>query len=155
VVALAVLGLVGCGGASGVSAGATVTVYLSAPLQGPEGQRGRGECASAKSALARAGSRAGDVRVRAICLDASGPVGLWTLAAVGANARRAVEDSTTVAYLGEPDPRARRQSHPILEEAGIAEVSASSGSVAMERVLRAIEAASGNSLRESVFEALG
>jgi hypothetical protein len=65
------------------------------------------------------------VRVR--CLDAAGPGGAWTLARVGANARRASEDSAAVAYLAEPDPGARRQSRPIVEAAGIALVPTGAG----------------------------
>jgi branched-chain amino acid transport system substrate-binding protein len=149
-----VLALAGCATETGVSSGATVSVYLSAPLRGPEGGAGRALCASAKSTLTQAGGKAGNLNVRLRCLDAAGPAGPWTLARVGANARRAVEDSTTVAYVGEPDPRARRQSRPILEEADIAEVTAGSGSAAIRRILAAIEDADSSSLRESVSDSL-
>jgi branched-chain amino acid transport system substrate-binding protein len=144
----------GCGAETGVSSGATVSVYLSAPMRGPEASRGRTLCTEAKRALASAGGKAGDLQVRLSCLDASGPAGPWTLARVGANARRATQDSTTVAYISEPDPKARQQSRPILEEANIAEVHASSGTTAMRRILQAIEAADPDSLRESVSEEL-
>jgi branched-chain amino acid transport system substrate-binding protein len=150
----AALPVAGCGTETGVSPGATVSVYLSAPLRGAEGGVGRELCASAKGALSQDGGKAGDLQVRLTCLDASGPDGVWTLARVGANARRAVEDSTTVAYIAEPDPKARRQSRPILEEAEIAAVTASSGASAMRRVLGAIEEADTASIRESVTESL-
>jgi branched-chain amino acid transport system substrate-binding protein len=150
----AALAVAGCGTETGVSSGATVSVYLSAPLQGAEGGVGRELCASAKGALSQAGGKVGDLQVRLRCLDASGPEGAWTLARVGANARRAVEDSTTVAYIAEPNPKARRQSRPILEGAEIAAVTATSGSVAMRRVLAAIEEADSASLRESVSDSL-
>lgn len=143
----------GCGD-SGVSAGATVSVYLSAPMQGPEGAHGRNLCTEAKRALAAAHSKAGDLHVRLRCLDASGPSGAWTLATVGANARQAVQDSTTVAYVGEPDPRAQRQSRPIVEEADVAEITEGSGSSAMQRILDAVTEADSESLRSSVREAL-
>lgn len=148
------LTIAACGATGGVSSGATVSVYLSAPMAGPEGKRGRALCAEATRTLTRAGGKAGDLRVQLSCLDASGPAGPWTLATVGANARRAVEDTTTVAYIGEPDPRARRQSGPILEGAGISSLSASSGASAMEDILRAISEADSGSLRESVSQAL-
>lgn len=151
--ALALALAAGCGD-SGVSAGATVSVYLSAPMQGSEGAHGRELCTEAKRALARADSKAGDLRVRLRCLDASGPSGAWTLAAVGANARQAVQDATAVAYIGEPDRQARLQSRPIVEEAGIAEISAGSGSSVMQHILDAVAEADPESLRESVGEAL-
>ena len=91
--------------------------------------------------------------MRVVCLgDASSGGGL-DLAVIGADARRATEDSTTVGYIGETTPAATRFSSPILESAGIAQVSGMSGQAAMERLLGAIEAAgdAGN-LREVVDE---
>lgn len=146
----------GCGGDGGVSGGATVSVYVSAPLRGPEASAGRALCAGARAELARDGGGAGDVRVRLLCLDASGAGGAWTLARVGANARRAVEDSTAVAYIGEPDRRARRQSRPIVEAAGIAELAGYPGSAAMGLILDAIrEAGDSGDPRGAVFENAG
>jgi hypothetical protein len=122
--------VVGCG-EEGVSRGATVTVYVS----------GKSLCEGARQELDRSGGRAGDFRVRAICLDNPG-----TLAATGANARRATEDSTTVGYIGEPST--------IVDAAGIAQVSTSSGAIAMARLLRAIRQADDSHVRESVFDEL-
>jgi branched-chain amino acid transport system substrate-binding protein len=124
------------------------------PLRGPEATVGRSVCASAKRELARTGGKVGDVRVRATCLDsAAGPGERWSLAAVGANARRAVEDSTTVAYVGELDPEATKFSRPVLEAAGIGQVPVSEA--AMAEVIAAIRAAGGDSdLRAAVSEAL-
>lgn len=133
----------GCGGGGGVSSGAIVTVYVSVPL-----------CAGAKRELARERGRAGSVRVRAVCLAETEKQGRLDLAAIGANARRATQDSTTVAYLEPPDPVAARFTHPILETAGIAWISSSSGTTAMARLLRAIRESGSGSLRESVREAL-
>jgi hypothetical protein len=150
------LGAGGCGAREGVSPGATVTVYVSAPLHGTGATRGQALCAGAKRELDAAEGRAGDVRVRAICLEDTGGANHWTLAAVGADARRAVEDSTAVGYIGESDPAAARFSETILEEAGIAQLPTSSGVAAMHRLLRAIGQAdaSSGSLRESVYDEL-
>ncbi len=148
------LSISACGTDTGVSSGATVSIYLSAPMRGPEAARGQQLCSEAERTLARADGKAGDLRAKLTCLDASGPTGTWTLAKVGANARRAVEDSTTVAYIAEPARDARRQSRLILEEAGIAVITPSSGSTAMRQVLRAIEESDSGSLRESVSEDL-
>jgi branched-chain amino acid transport system substrate-binding protein len=147
------LGAFGCGG-GGVARNATVSVYLSAPMSGAQGTAGRAMCAAARRELSRHGGRAGDLKLRLVCLDAGEADGRWTLARVGANARRAIEDSTTVAYIGEPERRARLQSRPILESAGVAETTASSGSTAMRRIIAAVAEANSGALRDSVREAL-
>jgi hypothetical protein len=144
-VALALLvlgvGASGCG-AAGVSKGATVNAYVEAPL-----------CAGAEAALAHGGGAAGDVHVHAVCLPAADRGARLDLAAAGANARRASEDSTTIAYLQAPGP-ADRFSQTILESAGIATVKSSSGAAAMARLLRLVAEADSSSLRDSVREAL-
>lgn len=134
--------LSGCGGGEGVSTGAVASVYVGAPL-----------CREAQRRLAASHGRAGDVRVQAVCLDEAWRGKRLDLAAIGANARRATEDSAAVAYL-EPPGRANRFSRPIVEEAGIAWMQAGSGDVAMGRVLRAISEAGSSSLRDGVREAL-
>lgn len=133
----------GCGGAEGVASGATVNVYVVPPL-----------CAEAESELERQKGRAGDLRVQAVCLPSGKRRGKLELATVGANARRATEDSTSVAYLEAPG-RGNRFSEPILESAEIPSIHDSSGRAAMARLLRAIErAGSSSSLRASVSKGL-
>jgi hypothetical protein len=133
----------GCGEEGGVAEGATVTAYVAAPL-----------CNDAKRELMREGGRAGEVRVRVLCLGAVELGGRLRLATVGANARGAAEDSTAVGYL-EPPGRAVRFSRPILESAGIAAIVDRSGAAAMARLLRALRGAGGSgSLREEVADAL-
>jgi branched-chain amino acid transport system substrate-binding protein len=135
---------VGCGEEEGAAAGATLSVYVDASL-----------CGEAKRQLQSADARAGEFRVRLHCLArSSGAGGSLNLAAVGANARRASEDSTTIAYLEPPGPAARF-STPILEAAGIPSVRADSGAGGMAAVLGAIRAADSGALRESVRAALG
>jgi hypothetical protein len=95
------------------------------------------------------------VELRIHCLDDTGGTSHWTLAAVGANARRATEDSASIGYIGELDPAATRFSQPILEAAGIPLISDSSGSAAMAKLLSAIrQAGDSSSLRPAVREAL-
>ena len=144
--------LAGCG-EGGAEKGAKLTVYASAPLRGDEASAGREICAEAREAARQAGSPAG-FELRVVCLDASGPKGRWTLAQVGANARRATEDSAAVAYLGEPDSAARHQSRPILEAAGIAELGGLSGRAAMAEVAKAIEEGDSGEPRRAVFDAV-
>jgi len=151
-VALAVL--VGGCGEEGAAAGATVRVYVSAPLRGPEAAAGQRLCDEAREQATHGRGGEGQ-ELRVVCLDASGKGGAWTLAQVGANARRATEDSATVAYLGEPEPGAREQSRPIVEAAGIAELGGLSGRVAVTKVAKAMEEGDASQPRDAVFDAYG
>jgi hypothetical protein len=144
------LALASCGEDTGVAEGATVTAYVVQPL-----------CAEAERELARHRGRAGELRVRAICLPSprspkTSPKDAekLDLARIGANARRATEDSTTVAVLEPLDKQASRFSTPILETAEIGSLATSSGSIGMQRLLRAIEDSDSGSLRKSVRDAL-
>lgn len=140
----ALLLVVGCGDSAGVSEGARVSVYVAAPL-----------CAEAGPELARNGGEAGDVRVRAICLPSAESSQKLDLARIGANARRATEDATAIGYIGEPTRAATRFSEPILDAAGIAQLTETSGTSAMRQLLRAVdEAGDAGSLRASVNDAL-
>jgi hypothetical protein len=119
-------------------------VYVAAPL-----------CAEAERELARDGGRAGGVRVRAICLPSAESDGKLDLATIGANARRATEDSTTVGYVGEPTGAATRFSKPILEGASVAQLPETSGTLAMRKLLKAVdEASDSGGLRASVLDQL-
>jgi hypothetical protein len=144
-VALALLalgaGASGCSG-EGVSKGATVNAYVSAPL-----------CAAAKGELTKRGSSAGDVKVRVICLAPAMHSGRLDLATIGANARRATEDSSAIAFVEAPGP-ANRFSRTILEESGIAWTTATSGASAVQRVLNAVSEADSGSLRDKVNSSL-
>ncbi|HEU4702663.1 MAG TPA: ABC transporter substrate-binding protein, partial [Conexibacter sp.] len=75
-------------------------------------------------ALAQAGGRAGRYRVRLVALDASTPdAGRSDPAQISQNARRAVQGMRTVAYLGELATGTSAISIPLLNEAGILQVS--------------------------------
>lgn len=144
----------GCG-EGGAESGARVTVYVSAPLTGADAAVGRRLCEGARRGAARSSGKVEDLEIEVVCLDAVGETGRWTLAQVGANARRATEDSTTVAYAGEPDPRARKQSGPIVDAAGIAAIGGVSGEEAVSRVIAAIRDGDASEPRQAVFEAEG
>jgi hypothetical protein len=132
-----------CGGGEGAQEGATVTVYVSAGL-----------CAEARADLVEAGGEAGELGVRAVCLPSERRGGRVDLATVGANARRATEDSTAVAFLLPRDATIARFTAPILREADIPALSTDSGAAAMSRTLAAIAAADLGSLRGDVGESL-
>jgi hypothetical protein len=153
IAALAAAGLMtGCG-EGGAEEGARLNVYVSAPLHGAEAEVGRTVCDEARQAASRVGEPGG-FELRVVCLDAAGLGGRWTLAQVGANARRATEDSTAVAYLAEPERAARRQSLPIVEAAGIAELGGLSGKEAVAKVATAIEESDSDDPRQAVFDAV-
>jgi hypothetical protein len=119
-----------------------VSVYSQAQL-----------CAAADRALAQRGDEVEGVEVKLVCLDA-GEVrqGRLDLAAIGAGARQAVEDSTSIAYLQLPGP-ASSFSEPILDEAEIPTITGHSGSRSMTEVLNALDARSSNeSPRAAVWD---
>jgi ABC-type branched-subunit amino acid transport system substrate-binding protein len=148
----------GCATGEGIGQGAVLTVYVSAPLSGRQARQGQAMCRGARRELARSDGRAGSFRVRAVCLDDSAGAPHWSLAAVGANARHAVEDSTTIGYIGEPGAVASRFSRPIVETAGIPQLSTGSGAAAMRKLIGAIRRAgspeTSGDLRDSVNNAL-
>ncbi len=133
--ALAALAAIGSGCASpgsGIQPGEHVTVYVSAPLRGPEGPEGRDVADGASLALADKRGRVGELTVRAVYLDettAPGSHARWSGAAAAANARRAAEDSTSIAYLGDFDSGATRFSLPITNEARLLQVSPASSAI--------------------------
>jgi hypothetical protein len=141
-VVLATLVLSGCG-EGGVSSGAAVSVYVAAPL-----------CAAARKELRRVGPRVGELTVRAVCLPAVASRGGVDLAAAGADARRATEDSTAVAFL-EAAGAAVPFSRSIVESADIAWIQAGSGAAAIHEVLGALERRGSSSPRSAVLDQVG
>jgi branched-chain amino acid transport system substrate-binding protein len=119
----------GCGGGSGDP---ELSIYLSAPLRGPVAADGRDIADGARLALGDAGREAGGVAVRLKVLDDAGSGGSEA-ALAGANARRATEDSTAIAYLGELDSGTTRTSLPITNEAGLLQVSPGASAVDLTR----------------------
>jgi hypothetical protein len=111
-------------------------------------------CGGARQELQARDGRAGELRVRAVCLPSPHESKKLNLATLGANARRATEDSTTVAYLEASDPRAARFTRPILEAAEVPWISEQSGKAAMSRLLKLLKEAGSGSLREQLQEAL-
>jgi hypothetical protein len=130
----------GCGEGSGVEEGATVRIYAGAAV-----------CPGAKDELRRAGEKVGSVRVRVVCAAPVEAGGKLDLATAGANARHAVEDSTTVGYLEAPGA-AIPFTRPILDEAEVALIVGGSGASGMATVLDALRSRGGSeSPREAVW----
>lgn len=141
---LVAAGAVGCGEEDGVAEGAIVNVYVSAPL-----------CPSAKVELDRRGGEANGLQVRAVCLAPAEDGNGVDLAIVGANARRATEDSTSVGFIAGPSDLAARGSRNIVEAAGIVQLSGYPGWAAMKFILDAIEAGDASRARQEAFEHAG
>ncbi len=125
---LLLLGVTGCSVTGASKIEAPVAVYVSLPLTGPRAAEGRDAADGARLALEDAQGRAGSLAVRAHFLDdARGRP--WDPVVVGENARAAVQDHTTAAYIGELDSEPTRSSAPITNQAGIVQVSPGAGAV--------------------------
>jgi branched-chain amino acid transport system substrate-binding protein len=125
-VALAAGTLAGCGG-SRAGGGQTVDFYSSLPLSGASSATAKAIIDGAKLALARAGGRAGRFTVKYISLDDStAAAGTWDPGRTAANARAAARNPKAVYYIGEFSSGASEVSMPILNRAGVAQVSPAS-----------------------------
>jgi branched-chain amino acid transport system substrate-binding protein len=129
--AVAALVAVGCGssgggGASSQVAGGKLTVWASVPLQGGSGDQGKAIENGAKLAIQSVNGKIGKYTIVYKPLDDS-------LASTGAadegkaaqNARQAVADKTSVGYVGEYNSGISKVTIPILNQAGIAQISPS------------------------------
>lgn len=124
------LALGGCGGhraRTDFSTGprrTSVDVYASVPLHGPRALQAAGVVNGLRLALAQAHGRAGRWRVHLVVLDDSTAAsGGWDAAKTAQNARAAASDPGAVYYIGELDSAASEISAPILNAAGVPQVS--------------------------------
>ncbi len=125
----AVLAASGCGAVSGAasSPGNQLTVYSSLPLQGPTASSSQQIVDGEKLALSDARGHVGPFTVNYVSLDDSSPSsGLWEPAATASNAKTAADDPSTIAYLGEYSSAATAVSLPLINAAGILQISPSS-----------------------------
>jgi branched-chain amino acid transport system substrate-binding protein len=128
-VALAATAIAGCGdeeddGAGTKAEGKTLTVYSSLPLQGAARVQSQDILRGEKLALKEAGGKVGQFKIRLVSLDdATAQAGTWTPEQTAANARKALGDDSTIAYLGEYNSGASAISLPILNEGMVPQVS--------------------------------
>ena len=122
-------------GGGGASTGSTtLTIYSSLPLQGDSRPQSVSVVDGEKLALQKAGGKVGKFTIKYVSLDDStAAAGKWEPGATSANARKAAQDKTTIAYLGEFNSGASAISIPILNEAGILQVSPSNTAVGLTR----------------------
>src|SRR5205085_168881 len=88
----------------------------------------------AKIALADAGGHVGKWKINFRTLDDStAAAGQWEAGQTGDNARKAVQDNTTIAYMGEFNSGASAISIPILNKAAILQVSPANTAVGLTK----------------------
>jgi branched-chain amino acid transport system substrate-binding protein len=142
-VVLAVLlgggGLAGCGTEHKAPPGNHVpgdrlTIYASLPYVGPSGASGQAALGGARMALAAVGGRIGRYRIALRPVnDATAARGGWDPGQTSANARQAILDPTTIAFLGDLNSGATAVSIPLLSRAGVPQVSPASTAVGLTR----------------------
>ena len=122
----------GAGSGSGQSAGKTLTIYSSVPLQGASRVQTTAVVNGAKLAVEQAGNKAGNHTIKYVPLDDStAQAGNWTPEQESSNARKAAQDDSTAVYIGTFNSGAAAVSIPILNEAGVPMVSPANTAVGL------------------------
>jgi len=112
------------GSSSGSSSSNTIDIYSSLPLQGASTAQTDPLVNGIKLALSQAGGKAGQFTVNYQSLDDStAQAGEWDPTTTAANARKAATDPKAVYYIGEFNSGASEVSIPILNQAGVPQVS--------------------------------
>jgi branched-chain amino acid transport system substrate-binding protein len=120
------------GSGSGSTGSKNLTVYSSLPLQGDSRPQSESVVNGEKLALEQVGGKVGDYTIKYVSLDdATAAAGKWEPGAVSSNARKASQDSSTIAYLGEFNSGASAISIPITNQAGILQVSPSNTAIGL------------------------
>jgi branched-chain amino acid transport system substrate-binding protein len=110
----------------------TLTVYSSLPLQGAQRPQTTDMVKGMELALEQAGNKAGEFNIEYQSLDDStAQAGSWTPEATQANAREAAQNDNTAIYIGEFNSGASAISIPILNEAGIPQISPANTAVGL------------------------
>ncbi|HEX6696945.1 MAG TPA: branched-chain amino acid ABC transporter substrate-binding protein, partial [Solirubrobacteraceae bacterium] len=137
------LGVAACGGgndnksSSGGGGGGgrtSLTIYSSLPLQGDSRPQSTDVVNGEKLALEEAGGKVGKFTIKYVSLDdATAAAGKWDPGQTSADARKAAQDASTIAYLGEFNSGASAISIPILNEANVLQISPSNTYVGLTR----------------------
>src|SRR5918912_44142 len=125
------LGVTACGGGGG-GGGKTLDIYSSLPMQGASRAQTTALVNGAKLALEQAGGKAGDFNIKYTPLDDStAQAGSWTPEQTQANARKVASDKNAAVYIGEFNSGASAVSIPILNEAGVPQISPANTAVGL------------------------
>jgi len=138
-------GLAACGGGgggstSGSSTGATtLTIYSSLPLDPDDAPQTQSTINGEKLALEQNGGKVGKYTIKYVSLDDStASQGQWDPGQTSSNARKASQDKSAIAYLGEFNSGASEISIPILNEAGLLQISPANTYVGLTRAQGAL-----------------
>ncbi len=117
----------GGGGGGDTVSGDQLTIYSSLPLQGTSKEQSEAVISGERLALKEAGNKVGDFTLKYVSLDDSTAQNPGTAdeAQTAENARKAVQDEKTIFYLGEFNSGGTKVSLPILNKAGIPQISPS------------------------------
>jgi branched-chain amino acid transport system substrate-binding protein len=108
----------------GGAGGKKVTIYSSLPLQGSGRPQSLDVIRGERLALEQAGNKGGACTVTYKSLDDStAQAGQWDPQATSANARKASQDDSAIAYLGEFNSGASAISIPITNDGGLVQIS--------------------------------
>jgi branched-chain amino acid transport system substrate-binding protein len=112
--------------------GTTLTIYSSGPMHGASSANAAAVTSGEQLALAQAHSRVGKYRIVLKVLDDSvAKRGEWDPGQTTVNARTAMNDKTTIGYLGDYNSGASAVSIPLLNRLGIPQVSATNTAVGL------------------------
>ena len=123
----------GGGSGGGKAEGTELTIYSSLPLQGTSKEQSEAVIDGEMLALKQAGDKVGKYTIKYESLDDSTAQNPGTAdeAQTADNARQAVQDPTTIFYLGEFNSGGTKVSLPILNKAGIPQISPSNTAVGL------------------------
>jgi len=131
----AVAALPGCGSDHKVPnriSGETLTIYTSLPLTGASAVSGQAVLGGAKIALDQINGRIGRYRIVLRWMDDStAKRGSWDPGQTTINAHQAMNDDTTIGYIGEYNSGASAISIPLLNRMGIPQISPASTAVGL------------------------
>ena len=143
VVAVSALGACGSSNKSNTSSSSTtsgggstssksLTIYSSLPLQGASRTNSEALVNGIKLALKQANNKAGPFSIKYTSLDDStAQTGKWDPGQVSSDARKAAQDSSTILYIGEFNSGASAISIPILNQAGVGQISPANTAVGL------------------------
>jgi branched-chain amino acid transport system substrate-binding protein len=113
------------GGGGGTASGTTLTIYSSLPLQGTSKEQSEAVINGERLALKQVNNKVGKYTIKYTSLDDSTAQNPGTAdeGQTAQNARKAVQDKSTIFYLGEFNSGGTKISLPILNKAGIPQIS--------------------------------
>lgn len=133
-----IAGCAGAGASSSEATGKQLAIYSSLPLQGSAAAISQQIVGGEKLALSQAGGQVGPFKIGYVSLDDANPTNGQPSPEVAAtDAKTAAQDTSTIAYLGDYSSAATAVSLPLINAAGILQVSPASPYVGLTSSLDA------------------